>query len=315
MHAPIFTVWKNSRPIFLVKRCFFFSVFFILFGHAPSPVYAYPAGKHISHRSPSTSLSLPSKYGTVIYRYNEQSSKVLYIVGISHRDSISRQNGANTVKTQCEVYNIGKWLKQHRGLDLLLPEGFFDTDASISSSRPSVVSPLPDDFSPEKLLADNSCFINAEMLLMQHFHMPACQVEDRKLYTAVLSRLAKLENAHTDPSRLPELERQITRLQKERTAAILRNIPSVIKAEFHRGAIATEKALFTIGLNHIPAILKSLKDDKIHIDNPDSPALSQGTHSADLKLKEKGFGVVVIIPHTLIQDKSVLKMTNLIGLI
>jgi hypothetical protein len=315
MHAPIFTIWKKVLSIRLAKRCFFFSVFFVLFFQAPSPVYAHRAGKNNSFRSPPTSLSLPSKYGKIIYRYNEQSSKILYIVGISHRDSISRQNGVKTVKTQCEVYKIGKWLNRHRGLNLLLPEGFFDTVTSISSSRPSVGSPLPDDLSLEKSLADNSRFINAEMLLMQHLHMLACQVEDQKLYDAVFDKLAKLEDAYTDPLDHLHLERQITCLQEERTATILQNIPSVIKAEFHKGAITTEKALFTIGLNHIPTILKYLKDDKLHIDNPASPGPSHNTHFADLNLKDKGFGIVIIIPHTLIQDKDVLKATNLIGLI
>ncbi len=64
-------------------------------------------------------------YGEVIYQSNGETYNQIYIIGLEHRDSITRSNGTNTSKVQAEVYKIGEWLILNEGLRLLLPEGFF----------------------------------------------------------------------------------------------------------------------------------------------------------------------------------------------
>ena len=78
-----------------------------------------------SSRAGTDLAGLPPQYGEVIYCCNEKSVNQLFIIGMSHRDSISRLNGLNTSRVQAEVYKLGEWLIQNRGLELLLPEGFF----------------------------------------------------------------------------------------------------------------------------------------------------------------------------------------------
>src|SRR4030043_519625 len=71
---------------------------------------------------PSTVLS---RYGEIIYQYNEKSPQQLYVSGMSHRDSLTRRNGSQTSRVQAEIYKIGEWLIHNRELELLLPEGYF----------------------------------------------------------------------------------------------------------------------------------------------------------------------------------------------
>ena len=73
----------------------------------------------------AANLNPPAQYGEVIYQTNEKSSNHLYIIGTSHRDSLTCLNGSLTPRVQAEVYKIGEWLIDQRGIELLLPEGFF----------------------------------------------------------------------------------------------------------------------------------------------------------------------------------------------
>ena len=116
---------------------------------------------------------IPQEYGEVIYQSNGETSKQLYIIGVEHRDAITRSNGINTSKVQAEVYKIGEWLIQNEGLRLLLPEGFFTkkTGKAVLSRSPAeerTNEPKSVDFGDlEKRLADNRTYVNAEMLLKQ----------------------------------------------------------------------------------------------------------------------------------------------------
>ena len=73
--------------------------------------------------------AIPFERGEVVFSSNERSPNQIYIIGMSHRDTLTRANGSNTVKSQIEAYRIGEWLIQNKGLELLLPEGFLK-DAS-----------------------------------------------------------------------------------------------------------------------------------------------------------------------------------------
>ena len=61
--------------------------------------------------------AIPVEYGRVIYQYNEKSPNHLFIIGMSHRNTLTRLNGNNTSRVQAEVYKIGEWLIDHGGLE------------------------------------------------------------------------------------------------------------------------------------------------------------------------------------------------------
>jgi hypothetical protein len=290
-----------------LNRLFYSGVFFLLFFHVFALTGAHAKFNDLPEHEPTASTpSLPPAYGTVIYRYNENSPKKLYIVGISHRDSCSRLNGGDTAKTQAEVYRIGEWLNQNGKLDLLLPEGFFSASKAGEEFHLVQQGPPLDGNILEKKLADDSHFVNAEMLLIEQFQMRASQVEDRRLYEAVLNRMVELENNAGDPAAILSLKAEIVYLQERRTAAILQKIPAVIESSCHNGNIKGENTLFTIGLNHIPTIISYLNKSKIHIQSPPFSSDVKHDYVDDLNLLKEGFGIIIIIPNTLLQDREVL---------
>lgn len=98
-------------------------------------------------------------------------------------------------------------------------------------------------------------------------------------------------------------------LQERRTAAMLQKIPEVIEGEYREGRIKNKKAIFTIGMSHIPGIIKYLKQNKIEINSP--AFTSYDDYLSGVKLLEKNFGVTIIIPRTLADDLELLKLTRL----
>jgi hypothetical protein len=311
------TVQKYSgRPDRFLKHLIYPSIFFLFFFlYSPLSQADAECNKLPENETAINVPLLPSVYGKVIYSYNENSPKKLYIIGINHRDSQSRLNGNRTARTQAEVYRIGEWLNRNGKLDVLLPEGFFSAKNPVPEPRPVPQGVTLDNKLLEQKLADDSCFVNAEMLLMEHFQTPACQVEDRQLYNAVLNTVVKLKAKADDPAACQSLIAEIDYLQERRTAAILQKIPEVIEEKFLDGSIKNENALLTIGLNHIHTIINYLEQKSIHIKPPSSNSLTKDDDITDLKLLKEGFGVIIIIPNALIQDQAILKMTKLIGFI
>ncbi len=291
--------------IFFLFLCLFFSL-----PRADAKFYNLP-----ENETATNTPLLPSTYGKVIYSYNENSPKKLYIIGINHRNSQSRLNGDKTAKVQAEVYRIGEWLSRNNKLDVILPEGFFSSASAVTELQPVAQRASLDNNLLEQKLADDSCFVNAEMLLMEHFQMPACQVEDRQMYDAVLNAAVQLKAKADDPAACQSLIAEIDYLQEKRTAAILQKIPEVVKERFLNGSIKSENALFTIGLNHIITIINFLEQKAIHIQPPSSNPPAKEDDVADLKLLKEGFGIIIIIPQTLVQDQTIMKMTKLIGCI
>ena len=86
------TFWKASKiPLF---KGLYLSVAFFLLVLTLTPSMAAP-------------LNPPAQYGEVIYQTNEKSPNQLYIIGTSHRDSLTCLNGSLTPRVQAEVYKIG----------------------------------------------------------------------------------------------------------------------------------------------------------------------------------------------------------------
>jgi hypothetical protein len=264
--------------------------------------------------------ALPASFGKIIYSFNAESPKQLYIIGISHRGSFSGNDAVTTIQTQSELYRIGEWLKRNRGLELLLPEGFFNGNTQVPVKHSAInVDDLPDesllsldDESLGKRLSDHSRFVNAEMLLMENLHMQAGQVEDRGLYDAVYNGLLRLGTMENDSQKYLLATSELRSLQKMRTAYILQKATEVIDARFSQGTMQKKQALLTIGLNHLQEIIRSIHQNEINID---SPFAGQDNYVSELNLIKEGYGISVIIPQVLAADRTVLEMTGLDGIL
>ena len=260
-------------------------------------------------------LDMPAEYGDAIFHINPHSPKQLYIIGISHRDPNSGANNSTTVQTQMEIFRIGEWLKENRRLDLLLPEGYFAAGKTISSPAPSALHatnqlrPILDNAYLQESLTADSPSVNAEKLLMQHYNLPAYQVEDRRIYNAVRSSLGKLQTAGNGSDVIAGNIAELIYLQEVRTAQLLQNIPGVIEDEFLRGTVGNRSALFTIGLNHIKDIFRYIENEEIYIEPPSG--IQSDSLISNLNLLQRGYGITIIIPRTLADDHNLLRMTNI----
>ena len=259
--------------------------------------------------------AIPFERGEVVFSSNERSPNQIYIIGMSHRDTLTRANGSNTVKSQIEAYRIGEWLIQNKGLELLLPEGFLKdasyekgnsikTAASENGTRVSF-----DTKTLQEELGKEDAFINAEMLLMESHSIESQQVEDLNLYNAVIEKINLLDKYGFDTYESLFIKPGLNYLQERRTAAMLQKIPEVIDKEYRVGRIKNKKAIFTIGISHIPWIIKYLKQNRIEIYSPD--IASYDDYVSGVKLLENDFGVTIIIPRTLADNRELLKLTRL----
>ena len=309
MRIFIFNLQYTGTPNRVLRYLLCSGNFFLLFFLIFSLPQANATFNNPKENEPAAEIpSLPAAYGKVIYSYNENSPKKLYIIGIDHRDSLSRLNGNNTAKVQADVYRIGEWLNRNCHLDLLLPEGFFGSSKAFADLYPARQRTPLNNSMLEQMLANDAHYVNAEMLLMEQYQLPACQVEDQQLYDAVLHKLVKLEDNADDPSSCRLLRTEISHLQERRTIAILQRIPDAIKESFLNGSIKNENALFTIGLNHINTIITHLQKKAIHIQSSFPHAPTQDD-DVDLKLIKEGYGIIIIIPNALAHESQ--KMTRL----
>lgn len=260
------------------------------------------------------SAPLPDEFGEVVFRFNAASPNQLYVVAVSHRDSVTGGNGSNTVRAQADVYKIGEWLVLNEQVELLLPEGFFTRRADGGGSKAVVVKagydPGAEPASGAKTLEERLADIygNPESILKESYRLKMRQVEDERLYEAAAEAIRMVAGCDNEFD-YAFLTAELDYLQKRRTAAMLQRIPSVIAEEMEAGNISGKKALFTIGLYHIRDIIGYLAKNEISVHAPlFGPA---DDYKAGLNLATEGFGVTVIIPRTLLQDKNALAMTGM----
>ena len=265
-----------------------------------------------------TSLTIPSQYGEIIHQWDQKSPNQLFIIGIGHRDTLTRANGNNTSRVQAEVYKIGEWLIRHQEVGLLLPEGFFknpatkDDPLAMKAPKNGTSCADPVDLPAiEERLADSSTFVNAEMLLKANHPLRTVQVEDLTLYMEVRDGLLKLVNDRNPWCDTPLLVSELDYLQERRTATMLQNIPGIIDQEFRQGTIRHKKAIFTIGIAHLRDIIKYIDEQKIAIHPPPSAPGDRADYQAELRLPKDKFGVSIIIPRTLAQDQRILEINRL----
>ncbi|RJQ20599.1 MAG: hypothetical protein C4560_04720 [Nitrospiraceae bacterium] len=260
---------------------------------------------------------IPLEHGEVVFHCNEKSPNRIYIIGMSHRDTFTFANGGNTVKSQVEAYRIGEWLIRNEGLEILLPEGFFsraegDKKEDLLKTVTLVESDRKGPFDNKTLeekLGDDSIYLNAEMLLTESYNIKSLQVEDAGFYNAVRTEMALLEKSRDNVYEYLFIRSGVNYLQERRTAAMLQKIPDVVDCEYREGRIKNKRAIFTIGLSHIPGIIKYLKDKRIAISSPAFTSFND--YLSEVNLLEKDFGVTIIIPRTLADNRDIPKLTSL----
>jgi hypothetical protein len=160
-------------------------------------------------------------------------------------------------------------------------------------------------------LADDSRFVNAEMLLTEQFVMHTAQVEDRPLYDAVCTCLGELTRKSCNRMQMTAKLDELEYLQGMRTARMLQKIPSTIEAQLNAGTIRKPSAMMTIGLGHLQDIIRYLEQDTITITAPDRGDGRLESYTAELDLLREGYGITVIIPRTLADDRQLLEATHL----
>ena len=269
---------------------------------------------------PATDPSVvPAQYGEIIYRVNEKSPSQLFVIGMSHRDSLTRRNGSQTSRVQAEIYKIGEWLIHNRELELLLPEGYFagkgrkieNENLNVALEKKSDC-PAPVDMDTlEEILSDNRTFVNAEMLLRDNYpSLKIRQVEDRALYETARKRITELIDQKNSCDYLL-LRSELDYLQERRTAAILQRIPGIVNEEFQQGHIKGRVAILTIGMYHAHKIIRYLNDHKITVYSPLDKSSKGEDYTAELNLEKEKFGVTVILPRTLVDNQRILELNHL----
>ncbi len=275
---------------------------------------------NVSYSFAQTDYStIPAEFGKVIYCRNEKSPNQLYVIGLSHPDALTGSSLNHLSRVQAEVYKLAEWLIQKEGLELLLPEGFFTTPAAKveKSQGPGKIEKTrgcPESFdikTLEEKLSDPKTFVNAELLLKRNYSLTMRQVEDERFYEAVSIFIRKLAGSGDNACDYLQVRSELDYLQERRTAAMLQRIPEIVDAEFNGGNIRAKKAIFTIGLSHLPLIIKYLDESRIRIY---SPLLSPGKNEdylAALNLQKENFGVTILIPKTLAGDQKILRANKL----
>jgi hypothetical protein len=264
------------------------------------------------------SVACPPEYGKILYECNPTNQKQLFIIGMGHRDALTRSNGSQTAKIQAEVYKIGEWLVRQEGVELLLPEGFFKNPGA--KTVPSPLPPQPerkgfgkplDLKTLEAKLSDQRTFLNAEILLKRNYPIVLQQVEDKNCYEEVGERLRRISACRYSAEEYGHTKAELDYLQEKRTALMLQKIPAIINNEYGAENIKTRKAILTIGLAHIPMIRKYLIDRKIRIDSPPPSMRAHEAHFAGLTLLEQNFRISIFLPKSLADTPNILKMNTL----
>lgn len=264
-----------------------------------------------------TNLTVPPQYGQVIYRFNPESPNQIFIIGLSHRDSLTCRNGDITSRVQSEVFKIGDWLIHNQELGLLLPEGFFKSTSSKIQGNPVTAAQKESSCASydmnalEKRLSDNKVYVNAEMILKETHPIRLRQVEDKPIYDAVRACILRLVSSQGPARDYSVVNSELEYLQERRTAAMLQKIPEIVNDEFQQGNIKNKKAIFTVGLYHIHEIIRFFKENKITIHAPKSPSVGIKDYSAELSLQKENFGITIILPGILAKDQKILEINKL----
>jgi hypothetical protein len=263
----------------------------------------------------SPTQTIPARFGRVIYHHGKPGAKHLYIVGMGHRDTLTRSNGDKTALIQAEVYRIGEWLIENADIDLLLPEGYFSGKGDrekrgVFRRKPNInrATVLLDEKRLEEELGGGA-YVNAEKLLMDSYGVPAGQVEDYGLYKSIVDKLKQMDKNNGNSFGILFEKMELDYLQDKRTAEILRNIPDAVRAQLRAGRITHGNAILTIGISHLNQIIAWLKQNDIIIRSPAFSSFED--YVSELTTLEGGFDITVIVPKTAAEDRDLMAKTSL----
>jgi hypothetical protein len=245
----------------------------------------------------TTVADLPVEFGEVVFQVNHDAPTQLFIIANSHRSVVTGANGADTLQAQIETFRIGEWLIRSRQVALLLPEGFF---GSWTVAEPAAISDVGfDGATLARWLADTSGFVNAEMLLHEHYGVDLEQIEDRELYRNVRESLSAGSDGVGDLGSV--IDGRLEYLQKCRSAAILQGVPAVLAQTNRRDHGAPVSAMLTIGLAHLGDIIGFIESGEIHIPAMRSSGAELPAVQVPLDLFKSPTGITVIVPHSLLE--------------
>ena len=246
-------------------------------------------------------VQMPFELGEIVYSSNEASPRQLYIIGISHRDTLTG-GSPQTPGVEAEIYGIGEWLAKHRGVRLILPEGFFSDEAGYPSADP-VISGVT--------TVRKDGFVPAEKLLKRDFDLLLRQVEDGKLYRNVYQGIQQLSACKDSLEERYLIRCDLDYHQQRRVGAMLQRIPGILEQEYRLGSIREKKGLFTIGLSHLSAMIGHFSKGRIVIPAPLFTSIKVHPVKEELNLTREGYGITVIVPRTLARDQALLEKTGL----
>jgi hypothetical protein len=268
--------------------------------------------------SDGVELPFPAKLAKILYQQNPDSEQQIYIVAQSHRSAITGINGSDTERVQAEIYRIGEWLIENRGVAVLLPEGYF-RDQAIPSSTASFNrqknindrGSTPSDTALLGRLLSTDHHVNANMLLHADFDVALRQIEDRDLYTSVCRLLRELTDETVADHDLPDLAAALSYQQKKRSAVLLGNIPAVLSEGIEREKFCSKNALFTVGLTHIKEIIQYLLNGQARINPVPGVSDTFSGYYCDLNALKNNYGITILLPRTLADNKDLISLVTL----
>jgi len=277
------------------------------------PVGPMPFG----HASEAAGSPFPVQFADIIYQLHPHRPRQLYIVAQSHRNLLTGENGTDTATVQAEIYRIGEWLIENRGVTVLLPEGYFEKHPE--SLSPAACNPKAlDDQSSRRndaaladRLTDPDRMVNAGMLLQTDFDLTLRQVEDRDLYGNVCRLLDELSDAAAPAAELPALAAALEYQQKKRSAVLLLNIAKVLEAGKEQEGDCPRNALLTVGLAHVKEIIDFLENGRARIDPLPGGQEGFNGYYCDLDPLKNNYGITIILPRTLAENTELRRLTLL----
>ncbi len=279
-------------------------------------------------------------YGIPIFSANPEAPSQIYVIAQRHRDPITNKNvkGKNTPKIQTEVYRIAVDLIRTKGVELVLDEGSIsDKDYfndikrqrdfwhSGNSEEDKLRLKCLSDEGLESILESDNALIDASLLLSLNYGTDIQGAEDKAAYQEHLKLIELVDEKHDELINLIKNNRIIEEkhiqeakellekskewgklLRENRSAYLLVNAPDVIEREFKAGKIKTKNGIIIIGSNHIDEIVKYLSEDQIKIPSQvveiNGEKFEVNGIDRKLELKEKNYGVKVIIPRTIYNE-------------
>lgn len=252
----------------------------------------------------------PSHRGRVVFERPGTADRHIYIIGESHRSAQTGGNGPDTVAAQADVYRLSQWLIETHDVGLFLPEGFFEAGPRTPQSTREGTVPdrhWLDDVTLARRLSDTSVFRSAGTLLRESCSVRFRQVEDENLYLQALDLVSSRTGRQFDAEWLADLEQ----VQNRRSAVMLQNVAPVVQEEYRERRIRNQRVILTVGLAHLEEILRLLSRERMEVAPLTCPPARCPGFESELAWLDDDFGVTVIIPQSLWENRVALRVARL----